>query len=463
MTTSAVLDRRDAKAFGRRRRMATPDGGTLTADVVRTDDTADVAGGFELQPTLRGELLELRPLRPDDFPLLFAVASDPLIWEQHPARDRCREDVFREFFREATESGGALIATDRRTGEIVGSSRFNGYDAQRSEIEIGWTFLARSHWGGRYNGEMKRLMLDHAFRFVKRVIFVIGVGNRRSQAAVEKIGASRVGTRTAHGLESYVYEIVNVTNTRVGQIVAMGGGGFSMEPDNPLLDDFVLSLAPRQPARVCFVPTASADSAAYIVNFYRAFSGRCIPSDLTLFASPLLERRPARSADLASFVAEQDVIYVGGGSAANLLALWRAHGLDVAIRHAWLRGSVLCGVSAGMLCWFSAGLTDSYGGLERFDDGLALIQGAACPHYGAGEHRRRAFHRAVAESGAEGYAADDGAALRFVGSAFAEAVSSRPEAGAYRVARVEEQVVETRLPVRFLGAAGIASVSISRG
>ena len=181
----------------------------MTAHVVTTDDTADVPGGFELQPTLRGELLELRPLRPDDFPLLFAVASDPLIWEQHPASDRYREDVFRAFFGEALESGGALVAIDRRTGDIVGSSRFNGYDAERSEIEIGWTFLARSHWGGRYNGEMKRLMLDHAFRSVHRVIFVIGVGNIRSQAAVTKIGASRAGTRTANGHESYVYEILN--------------------------------------------------------------------------------------------------------------------------------------------------------------------------------------------------------------------------------------------------------------
>jgi RimJ/RimL family protein N-acetyltransferase len=165
-------------------------------------------GRFDLQPILRGELLELRPLREDDFPALFAVASDPLIWQLHPASDRYREEVFREFFREGLESGGALLALDRRTGEVVGSSRFHGCDEARGEIEIGWTFLARSHWGGRYNGEMKRLMLDHAFHFVNRVIFVIGVGNLRSQKAMEKIGASRVGTRTANGRESYVYEIL---------------------------------------------------------------------------------------------------------------------------------------------------------------------------------------------------------------------------------------------------------------
>ena len=238
----------------------------------------------------------------------------------------------------------------------------------------------------------------------------------------------------------------------IGHIVAMGGGGFSMEPDNPLLDDFVLSLSRRQPARVCFISTASAESASYIVSFYRAFSGRCIPTDLTLFDSPVLKRRPARSSELAAFVAEQDVVYVGGGSTANLLAVWRAHGLDIALRDAWSRGSVLSGVSAGMICWFGGGLTDSYGGLERLHDGLGLLEGVACPHYGTDEERRRLFHRAIAEEGAAaGYAADDGAAVHFAGTAFAEAVSSRSEAGAYRLNLVDGHVAETRLPVRFLG------------
>jgi peptidase E len=236
----------------------------------------------------------------------------------------------------------------------------------------------------------------------------------------------------------------------VRHIVAMGGGGFSMEPGNLLLDDFVLSLSRQQPARVCFISTASAESASYIVNFYRAFSGRCIPTDVTLFDSPLLPRHPPRSPDLAAFVARQDVIYVGGGSTANLLALWRAHGLDVALRDAWAGGTVLSGVSAGMLCWFAGGLTDSYGGLAPLNDGLALIEATACPHYGSDE-RRRAFHQLIAEAPGTGYAADDGAALHFAGSALAEAVSSRPEAGAYRVECVDGLIVETRLPVRFLG------------
>jgi len=163
---------------------------------------------FDLQPTLQGELLGLRPLRPEDFHELYAVASDPLIWEQHPVRDRFQEAVFKEFFRESLESGGALIATDSKDGKVIGSSRFHGYDGDRSEIEIGWTFLARSYWGGIYNGEMKRLMLRHAFRFVKRVIFLVGPQNVRSQRAMEKIGGVRVGSRPdGDGRDRLVYEI----------------------------------------------------------------------------------------------------------------------------------------------------------------------------------------------------------------------------------------------------------------
>jgi RimJ/RimL family protein N-acetyltransferase len=163
---------------------------------------------FDLQPILKGKLVELRPLRPEDFDALFAVASDPLIWEQHPSSDRYQEEVFRKFFREALDSGGALIAIDAKDGRIIGSSRYNGYDAQESEIEIGWSFLARSHWGGRYNGEMKRLMLQHAFRFVERVEFLIGPKNLRSRRAVEKIGGVLVEERTdASGRERVVYQI----------------------------------------------------------------------------------------------------------------------------------------------------------------------------------------------------------------------------------------------------------------
>ena len=163
---------------------------------------------FDLQPHLEGNLLRLRPLRAEDWDQLYAVASDPLIWEQHPNNDRYEIEVFEGFFREAMESGGALIAVDLKDGCVIGSSRFHGYDEEKSEIEIGWTFLARSHWGGRYNGEMKQLMLRHAFRFVKNVVFLIGPQNLRSQRAVEKIGAVRVGSRRdPSGKESLVFRI----------------------------------------------------------------------------------------------------------------------------------------------------------------------------------------------------------------------------------------------------------------
>jgi RimJ/RimL family protein N-acetyltransferase len=163
---------------------------------------------FDRQPLLRGKLLELRPLRPDDFKALYRVAADPLIWEQHPASDRYKEEVFKEFFREALESGGALIAIDAKDGRVIGSSRFHAYDEERSEIEIGWTFLARSHWGRGYNREMKQLMLRHAFRFVEHVIFLVGTQNLRSLRAVEKIGGVRVGSRRdSAGRESFVYQI----------------------------------------------------------------------------------------------------------------------------------------------------------------------------------------------------------------------------------------------------------------
>ena len=163
---------------------------------------------FELQPILTGEFVQLRPLRPDDFDALFAVASDPLIWEQHPNNDRYQRSVFEDFFRVALESGGAFVALDRRDGKVIGSSRYFGYDERNSEIEIGWSFLARDYWGGTYNREMKRLMLAHAFRFVENVVFLVGPGNIRSQKAMEKIGGVRDGTRiNSIGNESVLFRI----------------------------------------------------------------------------------------------------------------------------------------------------------------------------------------------------------------------------------------------------------------
>jgi dipeptidase E len=236
-----------------------------------------------------------------------------------------------------------------------------------------------------------------------------------------------------------------------GHIVALGGGGFSMEPDNPLLDDFILSLCRRRPARVCFIPTASADSATYITKFYRAFAGRCVATDLTLFDSAALPRRPALTRDLSAFVAAQDVFFVGGGNTANLLAVWRAHGLDKLLRRAWRAGAVLSGISAGMLCWFQGGITDSFGGYRPIRDGLGLLRGTACPHYDGEAKRQAAFRRFIAHGAPAGYAADDGVALHFKGTKLREVVSSRPNALAYRLQMRRGVLEETPLKVRFLG------------
>jgi N-acetyltransferase len=169
---------------------------------------------LDLQPQLEGQLLTLRPLRPDDWDALFAVASDPLIWAGHPDRERYTEPVFREFFRTAIESRGALAVLDRATGRIIGSSRYVWHGPPRDELEIGWTFLARAYWGGRFNSEMKRLMLQHAFQFVDRVVFIVGVTNIRSQKAMLKIGGvltDRREVQLLHGQpsESVVFEVTD--------------------------------------------------------------------------------------------------------------------------------------------------------------------------------------------------------------------------------------------------------------
>ena len=165
---------------------------------------------MDRQPTLEGERLLLRPLRADDWDALFAVASDPLVWELHPANDRWQEPVFREFFANAMAGGGALVAIDKASGEIVGSSRFQGHDpADGGSVEIGWTFLARSHWGGSYNREMKRLMLAHALGQVARVDFRVGESNWRSRRAMEKIGG-RLSERD---------EVIDMAGERVRHVI----------------------------------------------------------------------------------------------------------------------------------------------------------------------------------------------------------------------------------------------------
>jgi dipeptidase E len=230
----------------------------------------------------------------------------------------------------------------------------------------------------------------------------------------------------------------------VPQIVAMGGGGFSEDADDGrLMDDFILGLTGRDTPRVCFVPTASGDAEGYIERFHAAFGGgRAAPSHLSLF------RREVD--DLAGFLLGQDVIYVGGGNTANLLAIWRLHGVDAIVAEAWRRGVVLCGLSAGGLCWFEGGTTDSFGGIAPLHDGLGLLPGSFCPHYDSEPLRRPQYGRFVAEGLPAGFAADDAAGLRFDGRELAEVVVSRPDARAYRVEPAGGRVVERELPWRSL-------------
>ena len=228
-------------------------------------------------------------------------------------------------------------------------------------------------------------------------------------------------------------------------IVALGGGGFSMEPENPLLDDFILSLTGKPKPKVCFVPTAAGDSEVYTERFFQAFpTERADASHLSLFKRTIT--------DLREFVLTQDVIYVGGGSTANLLAVWRAHGLDVILREAWEAGVILCGVSAGALCWFDSGSTDSFGsGLSPLRDCLGFLPGSFCPHYDGEALRRSTYQQFIQDGLPDGFAADDGAALHFVGTELVEAISSQPNAGAYRVERQGDSVTESPLATRFLG------------
>ncbi|HEV7987017.1 MAG TPA: peptidase E [Candidatus Binataceae bacterium] len=233
--------------------------------------------------------------------------------------------------------------------------------------------------------------------------------------------------------------------THARHIVALGGGGLSMEPDNPLLDDFILSLTGERRPKVCFVPTASGDSDNYVARFYRAFhASRCSPSHLPFFHGQL--------PDLTDFLSSQDVIYVGGGSTANMLAVWRVHAMDKAIAVAWRKGVVLCGVSAGGMCWFQAGITDSFGSrLAPLRDGLGFLKGAFCPHYDSEQGRRPTLQCELRMGFPSTIAADDGVGLHFVGIRVAEAVSSRPAVRAYWVRFVDRKIIEAPIPTRYLG------------
>jgi peptidase E len=230
------------------------------------------------------------------------------------------------------------------------------------------------------------------------------------------------------------------------QIFAMGGGGFTMEPNNPLLDEFVLSLTPVKEPRVLFLPTASGDTTAQINAFKARFSeGTCVPEYLSLFHL----RNSTRT--LAETVLAQDIIYAGGGSMRNLLALWQAHGLDRLLVQAWQRGTVLAGLSAGAMCWFAGGVSRSSGPPEAIT-GLGLLEGSLTVH-ADGEPERLPVWLASVRDGTlpGGWAVDDGAGLLFRGRRLARVVSSRPGAGAQRVDAIAGELVRHRLAAELLG------------
>jgi dipeptidase E len=235
--------------------------------------------------------------------------------------------------------------------------------------------------------------------------------------------------------------------TRERRIVAVGGGSFRTDPGNAL-DDWLLALTGVARPRVLFVPTAGGDAEPVIEAFRRSFlERRCVPSVLRLFQR--------EHEDLAPLVLEQDLVFVGGGNTANQQAVWRVHGVDALLRRAWEQGTVMAGVSAGGLCWFEEGLSDSFHptALRPVFGLLGILEGSFCPHYDSEENRRPLYRRLVGDGTlAPGYAADDGAALHFRGTEFVEAVAFRPGAAAWRVepAGADQDAIETRIVPRLL-------------
>jgi dipeptidase E len=223
------------------------------------------------------------------------------------------------------------------------------------------------------------------------------------------------------------------------KIVAMSSGTLTGELQGTLLNDFILGLARTSRPKVCFIPTATGDSADYVVAFYNSFrSGKCEPSHLMLFNRTIK--------DLRSFILDQDVICVAGGNTANMLAVWRTHGLDSILHQAWLNGIILCGWSAGALCWFESGSTDSFGhDLSAIDNCLGFLPGSFCPHYDSEDRRRSTYHRFIDEGLAGGWACEDGTALHFEGTELRRVVSSREGAKVYRVEKVDGEVRESRI------------------
>lgn len=229
------------------------------------------------------------------------------------------------------------------------------------------------------------------------------------------------------------------------QIIAMGGGGFSMEPENFLLDQYILSQAKKEYPKVCFVPTASGDQDNYVERFYKAFNTvKCKPSHLSLFEPNFI--------DLEEYILEQDIIYIGGGNTRNMLLLWKEWGLDKVLRRAYESGIILSGLSAGSICWFEQGLTDPLNAPLLKLDCLGFLKGSNCPHYDGENKRRPSYHNLISTGKMlEGYAVDDGVALHFINDSLFKTVSSRPKAQAYFVNNKEGEIIETDMKTIYLG------------
>jgi peptidase E len=224
------------------------------------------------------------------------------------------------------------------------------------------------------------------------------------------------------------------------RIVAFGGFKLADE-DHRGLESQLLRMTGKERPRVCFLPTASADDADYTVIFYEAFSGRADPTHVVFHPWP--------PEDLRDRIVGSDLVFVGGGNTANMLAIWRVHRVDGMLREAWEAGAILCGSSAGMICWFEAGVTDSFGpDLLGMRDGLGFLPGSACPHYDGEELRRPRYHEFVREGFPAGYAAEDDVGLVFHGTELAEAISAAPGQRAYRVELRGGEVVETPIEAR---------------
>ena len=228
------------------------------------------------------------------------------------------------------------------------------------------------------------------------------------------------------------------------QIIALGGGGFSMEPENPLLDSYILQQSGKPSPKICFIPTASGDADNYIARFYQFYKKHeCEPSHLSLFNPP--------TRDFEKFILDKDIIYVGGGNTRNMLTLWRDWGLDIILKKAYEHGVILAGISAGSLCWFQEGVTDSFGDELEPLKCLGFLEGSNCPHYDGEEKRRPSYQTMVSDNNIiAGIATDDGVALHYVNNKLEHVVSSRPNAKAYKV-YFEKVLKEEELPTRYLG------------